>query len=449
MHRKRKGNTMSKVKICLDAGHYGSNYNQSPVVKKYYESMMNWKLHLLLKEELLKRGFDVITTRPAQEPDMGVYDRGALAKGCSLFLSLHSNACDTESVDYPVIYRAYDNLNNVDSLALPLIQGIAGLMGTKQSGRTATRKNSSGGEYYGVLRGARAVGVPFFMIVEHSFHTNKAATNWLLNDENLKRLAVLEANILAKYYGMAEEVPEKPEVENKTLIMGAAEATAAQMAMFCWRENPKPQLPACTLEQLASLFLEEGQAEGVRGDIAFAQSIKETGYFKYGGIVLPSQNNYAGIGALNGNAQGQAASFPEPRIGVRAQIQHLKAYASAAPLARPCVDPRFNLVTRGIAKYVEWLGAEDNPEGRGWAVPGKGYGSSIVGLLNKILAQQVPEAPGTAPEQPEAEIPEWQTDGLKVLVEAGLIPAEPWTGRLGETITTGEVIGLLGRLAAK
>lgn len=439
---------MSKVKICLDAGHYGSKYNQSPVVKKYYESMMNWKLHLFLKEELLKRGFDVMTTRPEQEPDMNVYDRGAMAKGCSLFLSLHSNACDTESVDYPVIYRAYDNLNNVDSLALPLIQGIAGLMGTKQNGRTATRKNSSGGEYYGVLRGARAVGVPFFMIVEHSFHTNKAATNWLQSDNNLKRLAAMEADILARYYGLQQQAPEESEPESKTLIMGASEATASQMALFCRKENPQPQLPACTLEQLAEMFLEEGHAEGVRGDIAFAQSIKETGYFKYGGIVLPSQNNYAGIGALNGNAQGQAASFPEPRVGVRAQIQHLKAYASDAPLTQPCVDPRFALVTRSTAQFVEWLGAEDNPAGRGWAVPGKGYGSAIVGLLDKILAQEVPEVPGTAPEQPgEPAPPEWQTDGLKTLVDAGIIELEPWESRLGEAITVGEVIGLLGKMA--
>lgn len=37
---------MSKIKICLDAGHVGSKYNQSPVVKTYYESAMVWKLHL-------------------------------------------------------------------------------------------------------------------------------------------------------------------------------------------------------------------------------------------------------------------------------------------------------------------------------------------------------------------------------------------------------------------
>ena len=95
------------------------------------------------------------------------------------------------------------------------------------------------------------------------------------------------------------------------------------------------------------MFLEEGKAEGVRGDVAFAQSLHETGYFQFGGIVQPSQNNYGGIGALNGNSTGQAASFPDPRTGVRAQIQHLKAYASTEALTKECVDPRFSLVSPG------------------------------------------------------------------------------------------------------
>lgn len=72
---------MSKVKICVDAGHVGSNYNQSPVVKTYFESEAMWKLHLLLKAELKKKGFEVITTRAKQEKDLGVYQRGTAAKG--------------------------------------------------------------------------------------------------------------------------------------------------------------------------------------------------------------------------------------------------------------------------------------------------------------------------------------------------------------------------------
>ena len=431
---------MSKIKICLDAGHVGSKYNQSPVVKTYYESAMVWKLHLKLKAELETRGFEVITTRADIDTDLGVYERGAASKGCNVFISLHSNACSTESVDYPVVYRAYDNLNDVDVLALQIAKKIGELMGTNQAGRTATRKNSAGGEYYGVLRGARAVGTPFYMLIEHSFHTNTAATKWLSVDANLDKLAVAEAELLADYFG----VNDTP----KTEIMGEAHATAQQMALFCRSKNAEPKLTSCTLEQLAEIFLEEGKAEGVRGDVAFAQSLHETGYFKFGGIVLPSQNNYAGIGALNGNATGQAATFPDPRTGVRAQIQHLKAYASTEPLVNTCVDPRFSLVTRGSAPYVEWLGAANNPNGKGWAVPGSGYGANVVKLLGQIMAQEAPESPSPAPEpDPLANYPDWQRNGLTALVKAGVINSpDYWANKFGEAIKVGEIIGILGKM---
>lgn len=433
---------MSK-KICLDAGHVGSKYNQSPVVKTYYESAMVWALHLKLKAQLEARGFQVVTTRASIDTDLGVYERGTASKGCDVFISLHSNACGTESVDYPVVYRAYDNKNNVDTLALKLAKKVGELMGTTQAGRTATRKNSSGGEYYGVLRGARAVGTPYYMLIEHSFHTNTKATKWLSEDANLDKLAVAEADILAEFFGM-----ESSTETEKTAIMGKAQATASQMAAFCLSKNASPQLPSCTVEELARMFIEEGEAEGVRGDVAFAQSLHETGYFKFGGIVLPSQNNYAGIGALNGNATGQAASFPDPRTGVRAQIQHLKAYASTEALVNECVDPRFSLVVRGVAPYVEWLGAADNPQGRGWAVPGAGYGANIVKLLGQIMAQETPQAPAE-PENdgyPEG-TPDWQKEGFEILVQRGIINSpDVWKARFDQPIMVGEILAIIGRM---
>lgn len=426
---------MSK-KICLDAGHVGSKYNQSPVVKTYYESAMVWALHLKLKAQLEARGFQVVTTRASIDTDLGVYERGTASKGCDAFISLHSNACGTESVDYPVVYRAYDNKNNVDTLALKLAKKVGELMGTTQAGRTATRKNSSGGEYYGVLRGARAVGTPYYMLIEHSFHTNTKATKWLSKDANLDKLAVAEADILAEFFGM-----ESSTETEKTAIMGKAQATAQRMALFCRSKNSTPQLTSCSLEQLAEMFIEEGEAEGVRGDVAFAQSLHETGYFKFGGIVLPTQNNYAGIGALNGNATGQAASFPDPRTGVRAQIQHLKAYASTEALVNECVDPRFSLVARGVAPYVEWLGAADNPQGRGWAVPGAGYGANIVKLLGQILAYK---DPGDG--YPEG-TPAWQKEGFEILVQRGIINSpDVWKARFNQPIMVGEILAIIGRL---
>ena len=433
---------MSK-KICLDAGHVGSKYNQSPVVKTYYESAMVWALHLKLKAQLEARGFQVVTTRASIDTDLGVYERGTASKGCDVFISLHSNACGTESVDYPVVYRAYDNKNNVDTLALKLAKKVGELMGTTQAGRTATRKNSSGGEYYGVLRGARAVGTPYYMLIEHSFHTNTKATKWLSKDANLDKLAVAEADILAEFFGM-----ESSTETEKTAIIGKAQATAQQMALFCRSKNSTPQLTSCSLEQLAEMFIEEGEAEGVRGDVAFAQSLHETGYFKFGGIVLPTQNNYAGIGALNGNATGQAASFPDPRTGVRAQIQHLKAYASTEALVNECVDPRFSLVARGVAPYVEWLGAADNPQGRGWAVPGAGYGANIVKLLGQIMAQGTPQAPAE-PENdgyPEG-TPDWQKEGFEILVQRGIINSpDVWKARFDQPIMVGEILAIIGRM---
>ena len=433
---------MSK-KICLDAGHVGSKYNQSPVVKTYYESAMVWALHLKLKAQLEARGFQVVTTRASIDTDLGVYERGTASKGCDVFISLHSNACGTESVDYPVVYRAYDNKNNVDTLALKLAKKVGELMGTTQAGRTATRKNSSGGEYYGVLRGARAVGTPYYMLIEHSFHTNTKATKWLSKDANLDKLAVAEADILAEFFGM-----ESSTETEKTAIMGKAQATAQQMALFCRSKNSTPQLTSCSLEQLAEMFIEEGETEGVRGDVAFAQSLHETGYFKFGGIVLPTQNNYAGIGALNGNATGQAASFPDPRTGVRAQIQHLKAYASTEALVNECVDPRFSLVARGVAPYVEWLGAADNPQGRGWAVPGAGYGANIVKLLGQIMAQETPQAPAE-PENdgyPEG-TPDWQKEGFEILVQRGIINSpDVWKARFDQPIMAGEILAIIGRM---
>lgn len=433
---------MSK-KICLDAGHVGSKYNQSPVVKTYYESAMVWALHFKLKAQLEARGFQVVTTRASIDTDLGVYERGTASKGCDVFISLHSNACGTESVDYPVVYRAYDNKNNVDTLALKLAKKVGELMGTTQAGRTATRKNSSGGEYYGVLRGARAVGTPYYMLIEHSFHTNTKATKWLSKAANLDKLAVAEADILAEFFGM-----ESSTETEKTAIMGKAQATAQQMALFCRSKNSTPQLTSCSLEQLAEMFIEEGEAEGVRGDVAFAQSLHETGYFKFGGIVLPTQNNYAGIGALNGNATGQAASFPDPRTGVRAQIQHLKAYASTEALVNECVDPRFSLVARGVAPYVEWLGAADNPQGRGWAVPGAGYGANIVKLLGQIMAQETPQAPAE-PENdgyPEG-TPDWQKEGFEILVQRGIINSpDVWKARFDQPIMAGEILAIIGRM---
>ena len=196
---------------------------------------------------------------------------------------------------------------------------------------------------------------------------------------------VYDPNAAPEPESKPEPVPEPS--PGLTPVAGQTVATVAQMRAYVAGLNPGAP-------DLAAIFIEEGAAEGMRGDVAFAQSCLETGNFRFGGDVKPEQNNFAGIGATGGGNPGN--SFDTPRIGVRAQIQHLKAYVNGEPLAAECVDPRFRYVERGVAPYVEWLGQKENPQGKGWAT-GADYGPKILRILDAMLQVEPPEE--KAPEQ--------------------------------------------------
>ena len=192
------------MKICLDAGHY-KGYNQG-VVKSYYEGNTMWKVTNLQKKYLEQyKDVTVILTRSDIAKDLSLSNRGAKAKGCDLFLSNHSNSCGTESVDRPVIIYPHDNKNKADVFGKKLGQALQDVMGTKQKYQMMQRKNDSGGEYYGVMRSARANGCPLYYIVEHGFHSNKATCNWLLKDENLEKMVKAEVEVIAKHFGLKKK----------------------------------------------------------------------------------------------------------------------------------------------------------------------------------------------------------------------------------------------------
>ena len=165
------------------------------------------------------------------------------------------------------------------------------------------------------------------------------------------------------------------------MIMGGAVATQEQCVRYLLKHNPNPKLNVSP-QELVSYYYEEGNRTGIRPDIAFAQALKETGYFRYGGTVIPAQNNYCGLGTTSATVQG--AYFATPRLGVKAHIQHLLAYASVEPPQDNIVDPRYDLVRQsyGSNTLTQWK----DLNGR-WAVPGVGYGQSILedyyqGILN-------------------------------------------------------------------
>lgn len=171
-------------------------------------------------------------------------------------------------------------------------------------------------------------------------------------------------------------------------VMGVNRVTAPAMAAWFNTRLPRPPgtyAATVPIETLTVMFIEEGAAEGVTGDIAFVQSIVETGWFRFGGSVTPAHNNFAGIGATDSNPA--PAVFADARTGVRAQIQHLRAYADPSatsctvpPLSNPCVDPRFHLVLpKGRAPT--W-----NEFGNGNWASASTYAGSILTLFAELLA---------------------------------------------------------------
>lgn len=164
-------------------------------------------------------------------------------------------------------------------------------------------------------------------------------------------------------------------------IMGKSQASIEQMRAYIRKMNPKV---SDSVIKMIPLYITEGAAEGVRGDVAFAQSCLETGNFTFSeSAVTLAQNNFCGMGVTKTGMRGN--SFKSTAEGIRAQIQHLQAYASTNRLKTRCVDPRYTYVNRGCAPYVEWLGIQENPKGQGWA-SGRNYGQKIINILNSILS---------------------------------------------------------------
>jgi len=132
------------------------------------------------------------------------------------------------------------------------------------------------------------------------------------------------------------------------VIMSHGSTTETQLNIFLRSENENA---LDRFPDIASVYRQEGTIEGVDYDIAFCQMCVETDFLRFPGLLSPSQNNFAGLA----DGAGNLATFSSISLGVRAHIQHLKAYASTEPLVNSVVDPRFGFVKRGVAPLVGLL----------------------------------------------------------------------------------------------
>ena len=199
------------------------------------------------------------------------------------------------------------------------------------------------------------------------------------------RLEAIEIALVDK--GAAAPGPTEEPFVSKTNIMGESQTTVAQMVRRynnvgkAYPASVYAEYGASDIAQFCQILYEEATAEGVRAEVVFAQAMHETGWLQFGGDVSAEQCNFAGIGATGGGNPGNSFNdwgADSVRKGLRAQVQHLKAYASTEDLVNECVDPRFSYVSRGCAPTVEDLGGR-------WAVSST-YGERLKEQIAYLLA---------------------------------------------------------------
>jgi len=257
------------------------------------------------------------------------------------------------------------------------------------------------------------------------------------------------ARAIADGLAVALKLPLRPqqpqEGTGKTLVKAAPSLKLAQARLFLAEKN-------LLAPDYIDIYMLNGAKYGIRWDVVFAQSCKETAYWRFGGQVKPEQNNFAGLASCDGKP---GASFASPEEGIAAQFQHWHVYyyGGDLPAGVKKMDPRRDAVIKagwaGALQYVEDLGGH-------WSSLAD-YGSDIVDrYLKPMLAVElseptpapfpepipapdpVPTQPPGAPWDPSAEIAKLQTDGL---IKNEHRPDDP--------VTWGEMATVINRLRGR
>lgn len=402
------------MKIIIDSGHGGSD--TGAIAFGTFEKDINLVFSTKLASSLEKSGYDVDTSII----DDINYDSNALtskikSSGAQICISCHNNAFDGKARGMEVIHSIHSD----GELAKLILNEISktGYITRRVFSRESTVNPNT--DYYFIIR--QTYPQVETIIVEFGF---------LDNLEDYKLITAPEWQdilVSAVTEGIKKYAP--PKSLQKTPIMGQAELTPEQLAKALSANNPSAS------SSTVALYYQISEIYGIKADLAFLQSMLETNWLKFTGIVKPEQNNFAGLGATGGTNSGEVFSTPE--IGIEAHIQHLYAYATTAqlPAGRPLYDTRFKYVQRGSAPNWEDL------NGR-WAVPGTTYGQTILAMQKKV-SENYPS--GNSGEDPENPKPHWAKQCNDELLEAGLLYNDH-SSLLDQPASEGMVICLINRL---
>lgn len=405
------------IVVAVDPGHGGSDPGAIGV-NGVKEADANWKITQACVAELnTYAGVTVVLTQD-NTVNLTRKDRvaNAISNNADVVVSMHCNAvegapsaCGSE-VWIPNTSAYMYQETHVPGAALGTIilekleaLGMANRGLKTRSSEEGTLYPEPGGliDYLGINYYPRFSGVPG-IIIEHGFVSNASDAAKLADDEWCKKMGIADAQAIAEYYGLVKKSEVEEDTENTGLgeavvtelvseydpvIMGDSQVSAANMA--AWYKSKNKTYPsdvyteygAATIDEFCQIVIEESAAEGVRAEIVFAQAMKETGWLQFGGQVEAEQCNFCGLGAVD-SSTGTSADFSTygedgVRMGIRAQVQHLKAYASTDALVNECVDPRFKYVTRGVAPNVYDLAGK-------WATDVT-YGEKLASLIAELL----------------------------------------------------------------
>ncbi|WP_409252298.1 N-acetylmuramoyl-L-alanine amidase [Bacillus sp. SCS-153A] len=324
----------------------------------------------------------------------GITDRGKKRANFHVLRETQMNALLLEVlfVDNPADLNILNNPNFITDVSNAIARGVAkalslpaksttGVLFKVIAGSFTDRKNAEERVTFLMSKGVSSFivptvisGIQYYRVQAGAYSSKENAEAQV---EKVKQLGIAGAFIITegKEPAPTPKPPAPPTPEELFTINGNTLLHAHQLDEFVRTVNPEAP-------SLGQFYVSFGNAYGIRGDVAYAQAIHETNYFRFTGLVKREQNNYAGIGATGPGNPG--ASFSTPEVGVHAQIQHLYAYSSteSIPAGFQQVDPRFHLVTRGIAKTWTDL------NGR-WAVPGTTYGQSIISIYRRMLTHAI------------------------------------------------------------
>lgn len=194
--------------VTIDPGHYEA-YNPG-VCPNYYEGNTMLQLAQYLGEALTSMGANVKYTRTTNAQNPSLAERGGMAAGSDLFISLHSDASDNANARGVTSFYSVRR-PETEPFAVDIGTAAANAMGNQFRGAVARPSTSvPSQDYLGVLRASVAAGVPNAFLIEHGFHTNMEDCMILSDPAALRRIANAEAEVIGRWLGLTSTTPSTP-----------------------------------------------------------------------------------------------------------------------------------------------------------------------------------------------------------------------------------------------